>query len=256
MKKILTCIIFCGLPLIASSEYIVKIPLETSNIILNVPSEIKGSANLNPSTINRGESSILSWSYDYANEVNIDGLGVYGKSGSINVSPLATKNYNVTAKYGSISKYENLLLTVIQPNSNIVFNADKLRIGIGQPVNLSWNVENADNINIDNGVGSNLPSSGDLDVYPTIDTTFTLSAKDYNNNDILSSVFVDVVNNTIINSFNASSLNITKGNSVVFNWDVTDSEGLNLNPYGSVSGIPTGSQSITFNTSGSFDFTL
>lgn len=129
MKKILTCIIFCGLPLIASSEYIVKIPLETSNIILNVPSEIKGSANLNPSTINRGESSILSWSYDYANEVNIDGLGVYGKSGSINVSPLATKNYNVTAKYGSISKYENLLLTVIQPNSNIVFNADKLRIG-------------------------------------------------------------------------------------------------------------------------------
>ncbi len=67
---------------------------------------------------------------------------------------------------------------------------------------------------------------------------------------------IDVVNNSVINSFNASELNITKGNSVVFNWDVTDSEGLNLNPYGSVSGTPTGSQSITFNNSGSFDFTL
>ncbi len=84
-----------------------------------------------------------------------------------------------------------------------------------------------------------------------------LTAKGYEGvSDATEYLTIDVVNNSVINSFNASSLNITKGNSVVFNWDVTDSEGLNLNPYGSVSGTPTGSQSITFNNSGSFDFTL
>ncbi len=118
-------------------------------------------------------------------------------------------------------------------------------------------MQNAEYVNIDNGVGTGLPLSGNVDVYPTIDTTFMLTAKGYEGvSDATEYLTIDVVNNSVINSFNASSLNITKGNSVVFNWDVTDSEGLNLNPYGSVSGTPTGSQNITFNTAGSFDFTL
>ncbi len=218
---------------------------------------ISGSSSLSPNLISRGDSSTLSWNYDYANQVNIKDLGVYGKSGSITVSPLASRNYEIEVIQGSQKKIENLFLTVIQPNQNITFNADKLRIGIGQPVNLSWNVENAEYVDIDNGVGTGLPLSGNVDVYPTIDTTFMLTAKGYEGvADANQYLTIDVVNNSVINSFNASEFNITKGDSVVFNWDVTDSEELNLQPYGSVSGIPTGSQSIIFNDIGSFDYTL
>jgi hypothetical protein len=240
----------------AYSDYQIIIPLDPKGIIME-ETPINGNISLSPNSINRGGSSTLSWNYDYANEVDIKGLGKYGKVGSITVSPLASRNYEIEVTKGSQKKIENLFLTVIQPNQNITFNADKLRIGIGQPVNLSWDVENAEYVNIDNGVGSGLPLSGNVDVYPTLDTTFMLTAKGYEGvSDATEYLTIDVVNNSVINSFSASELNITKGDSVIFNWDVTDSEGLNLNPYGTVSGTPTGSQNITFNTSGSFDFTL
>jgi hypothetical protein len=240
----------------AYSEYQVVIPLDPNAIIME-ETPINGSISFSPTTINRGGSSTLSWSYDYANQVNIKNLGVYGKAGSINVSPLASRNYEIEITKGSQKKIENLFLTVIQPNQNITFNADKLRIGMGQPVNLSWDVENAEYVDINNGVGNGLPLSGNVDVYPTLDTTFMLTAKGYEGiSDATEYLTIDVVNNSVINSFNSSKQNITKGDSINFIWDVTDSEGLNLNPYGSVSGIPTGSQNITFNNAGSFDFTL
>jgi hypothetical protein len=244
------------LPLICNAEYQVVIPLDPKGIIME-ETPINGNVSLTPNSINRGSSSVLSWNYDYANEVDIKGLGKYGKVGSVTLSPLASRNYEIEVTKGSQKKIENLFLTVIQPNQNISFNADKLRVGIGQPVNLTWDVENAEYVDIDNGVGIGLPLSGSSSVYPTIDTTFMLTAKGYEGvADATEYLTIDVVNNSVINSFSASSLNITKGNSVVFNWDVTDSEGLNLNPYGSVSGTPTGSQSITFNNAGNFDFTL
>lgn len=238
------------------ANYTVKIYLDPNAINMNLPTEIVGNAQLNPSTINRGESSTISWNYDYANEVEIAGIGTYGKSGSVQVSPLASRNYTINAVYGSLSKTENLSLTVIQPNSNVSFTSNTNRVGVGQSVLLNWNVSNARDIEIDNGVGNSLPLIGSSEVYPTTDTTFTLSGFDYSDNPIISSVFVDVVPNSVINSFNASELNITTGENINFNWNVSDSEGLYLSPYGAVSGTPTGSQNITFNTAGFFDFTL
>jgi hypothetical protein len=254
--KLKTLVLVIFLSNNAYSDYQVIVPLDPKGIIME-ETPINGNISLSPNSINRGGSSTLSWNYEYANEVDIKGLGKYGKVGSITVSPLASRNYEIEVTKGSQKKIENLFLTVIQPNQNITFNADKLRVGIGQPVNLSWDVENAEYVDIDNGIGNGLPLNGNLDVYPTIDTTFMLTAKGYEGvSDATEYLTIDVVNNSVINSFNASELNITKGDSVVFNWDVTDSEGLNLNPYGSVSGTPTGSQNITFNNSGIFDFTL
>jgi hypothetical protein len=53
-----------------SADYLIKIQLDPQGINIDLPSEISGTAQLEPSTINRGESSTISWSYDYANEVN------------------------------------------------------------------------------------------------------------------------------------------------------------------------------------------
>lgn len=148
LKTLAIAILFSNF---AYSDYQVIIPLDPKSIIME-ETPINGNISLSPTSINRGGYSVLSWNYDYANEVDIKGLGKYGKVGSINVSPLASRNYEIEVTKGSQKKIENLFLTVIQPNQNISFNADKLRVGIGQPVNLTWNVENAESVDIDNGV--------------------------------------------------------------------------------------------------------
>lgn len=244
----------------AMSNYTAKIFIDKNAFKLQEKNEITGTAQLTPSTINRGESSTISWNYEYANEVSIEGVGTYGKSGSVNVSSLSSKNYKVIATYGGVSKVENLFLNVLQPNSNVSFTTDKSRIGIGQFATLTWNVSNANYINIDNSVnsGQNVEGNynGSYNVYPETDTTYTLSGVDFNNDPLVSSVFIEVVNNSTIQSFNTSSLNVTKGRDVNFNWEVKDSEILELIPFGSVSANPTGTQVVNFPNVGSFDYTL
>ena len=255
-NKILFIAISAIIALKANAEYQIIIQLEPNGIIMEeIP--LVGEAKLNPSTINRGESSNLSWAYQYANSVNILDIGTYGKSGSVEVSPLASRNYQIEITKGSQKTIQNAFLTVIQPNPNISFTSSSNRIGIGQPLTLNWNVSNAYGVDIDNGVGNNLPLISSSTVYPTTDTTFKLTAKGYEGvSDLTNYLNVDVVENSVINSFNASSLNVTTGNSVNFSWDVTDSEGLNLSNFGPVSGTPTGFQSVDFNSAGVFDFTL
>ncbi len=53
-----------------NAEYQVIIPLDPKGIIME-ETPINGTINLSPISINRGESSTLSWNYDYANQVNI-----------------------------------------------------------------------------------------------------------------------------------------------------------------------------------------
>ena len=238
------------------AEYLIIYQLDPNGIIME-ETAISGEAQLSPSTINRGQSTTLSWNYQYANSVDIKGLGIYGRSGSVTLNPLASRNYEVEVIKGTQKKTENLFLNVIQPNQNIEFLSDKLRVGLGDPVTLNWNVENAEYVDIDNGVGNGLNLVGNSVVYPTLDTTFRLTAKGYEGvEDSNAYITIDVVNDSVINSFNSSAINITTGNSITFNWDVTDSEGVILSPYGNVSGTPTGQQVVDFNTAGFYDFTL
>lgn len=76
------------------AEYQVIIHLDPNGIIMQ-ETPIVGDVNLSPTTINRGQSSILSWNYEYANNVDIKGLGVYGRSGTLNLSPIASRNYEI-----------------------------------------------------------------------------------------------------------------------------------------------------------------
>ena len=57
----------------------------------------------------------------------------------------------------------------------VSFSADPQTIMLGESSTLSWNVINADTINIDPGIGS-VDSSGSYEVFPTETTTYTLTA--------------------------------------------------------------------------------
>lgn len=217
---------------------------------------IKGTIGFNPSIINRGQSSTLSWDYDYVNSVNIEGIGKFDKKGSINLSPLTSKTYKVSINKGKLVEKVDLNLIVSQPTPMADFYASSNRIGIGQSVDLLWNVTNAEKVSIDNGLGNNLPLTGSLSITPTADTTYKLEAIGYENlESVYKYVSIDVVDNSKINSFQANPLKITTGESSTFNWNVSDSENLELYPFGTVDKSKN-SQTVQFLTAGTFDYTL
>jgi peptidoglycan-associated lipoprotein len=55
------------------------------------------------------------------------------------------------------------------------FNAEPSTVNSGQPSSLRWSVDNATNIQIDNGIGQVSPN-GRRAVYPTASTTYTMTA--------------------------------------------------------------------------------
>lgn len=218
----------------AFAEYNIIIPLDKSAFTLSNNTSISGSANLAPETINRGDSSTLSWNYKYADKVNIAGLGSYGPSGSVNVSPLTTTHYLVEAIKGEKTLKNELTLNVIQSHPEITFTTDTYKIGVGGSANLNWNVLNADSVDIDNGVGTSLAINSSINVSPTTSTTYTITANGYEGLTERNSLSIEVIPNSVINSFTSDKSKITVGDNVIFNWNVTDSEGLSLTPYGVV----------------------
>lgn len=258
-KKIIATTVAAALISSATiAEYQVRIFLENKSISFEAPNTITGDANLNPSTINRGETSMLTWSYDYVTNLKITGDTDYSSAnntGSIPLSPLKTSNYTVNVDNGKVQETKLLKLTVIQPTPLINFNSDKVKIGEGQSVKLSWNISNAEDAVLNNNIGSvNLNSS--LDVYPVDDTTYTLKAIGYNQEtEANKSIDIDVIKNSNISSFTVNKSKFTIGESATFTWSVNDSEDLTLSPYGTVSKTGT-SQVVPLNSLGDFDYTL
>lgn len=177
-----------------NAEYMISIPLEPQNIKFD-SAEVTGNIKLNPTTINRGESSNIEWNYTYADSINIEDIGTFkSKEGSVSVNPLTSRSYNVEITNGDKRRNEILNLTVIQPNQNITFSANPTRIGIGQSTQLSWDVTGASSVAIDNGVGYNLSNTDSYNISPITSTTYTLTAGGFENvPDKISSVNVEVV---------------------------------------------------------------
>ncbi len=258
-KKIIASVIAAtAISVYSFADYKVKVFLEPNFINVNIPDEINGDSNINPSTINRGESSMLSWSYDLVSTVDISGDTTFStndREGSIPLSPLKTSNYQVTVDNGKVQYTKDLKLTVIQPDPTLTFTSDKLKIGEGQSAKLSWNTTNTESAVLNNGIGS-VGLNASTDVYPLNDTTYTLKAIGYNQEKETSkSITIDVIKNSLINSFTVDKNKFTVGESAIFNWNVNDSEALVLSPYGNLN-KDSNSQVVPLNSVGEFDYTL
>ncbi|MBY0538567.1 hypothetical protein K2P47_04195 [Patescibacteria group bacterium] len=135
----------------------------------------------NPTTINRGQSSQLTWNTTNADSVTINNaIGTVAVDGNISVSPLQTITYILTATKDAKSVTCPVTITVNQPDApitcaaNVDFTASSYSIREGNNSTLTWNTTGIDSVRI-NGVNSTA-LDGSETVSPRSDTAYTLTA--------------------------------------------------------------------------------
>jgi hypothetical protein len=131
----------------------------------------------NPASILAGESATISWATANADTVSIGGIGAVGTSGSQVVSPTQTTTYTLTANNARGPVTCNVSVQVTQGEAPRVvgFTANPTTISAGQASTLTWNVENADTVEI-SGIGP-VQAQGSQSVTPATTTTYTLTAR-------------------------------------------------------------------------------
>ena len=134
-----------------------------------------------PVTINRGQSTVLSWNTTNANNVVINnGVGAVNVDGSTTVSPLENTNYVMTL-VGANGRTETCsrAVTVVQPSvftcsNNVNFYASRTTIEEGESTSLIWSTNGVTSLSIST-IGDN-SLSGNVSVNPNSDITYTLTA--------------------------------------------------------------------------------
>jgi hypothetical protein len=130
----------------------------------------------NPTSVNLGQSSALTWTTTNATSVSIDnGVGSQAVNGTVNVSPTTTTIYTLTATGGGGTTTKTATVTVVQPAPTATFSAAPTTITLGSSSTLTWTTTNASSISIDNNVGA-VVANGQKSVSPTATTTYTLTA--------------------------------------------------------------------------------
>ncbi len=190
----------------------------------------------NPNTINQGASSTLSWNTTNCTSVSINqGIGNVSVDGTRTVTPGVTTTYILTAT-GRNSTLDTRSVTVtvkpIVQNCTInSFTANPNTITSGQSSTLAWSTTNCTNVTISN-LGYNVPTSGQQEVWPTVTTTYTLTAYSVGGKSQTRNVTVTVKPISqicTINSFTANPTTINPGASSVLSWSTSGCESVVLN---------------------------
>lgn len=140
-----------------------------------------GAATINltatPATVSAGQKTVVSWTTSGASKVYFNGIGYVTLNGSKTFYPTKTTKYSVKA-YGSTGWVnKSVTVTVGSVAKPVVsFSASPQSITLGGNATLSWTVQNATTISIDQGVGT-VSASGSQTVSPTASTTYTLTAQ-------------------------------------------------------------------------------
>jgi hypothetical protein len=129
-----------------------------------------------PDSIVTGETSLLTWSSDWAESCMIEpDIGVVGLNGSLAVAPSQTTTYKLIAigKGGETSVEAKVTVTDPAPIVDIL--TSNATITIGESATLSWNSQFATSCTIEPDIGTVAPN-GSLTISPTQTTTFTITA--------------------------------------------------------------------------------
>lgn len=134
----------------------------------------------NATTINRGQSSILTWNTTNVNTVNINNaIGSVNVDGSVTVSPLQTITYTLTGVGANNQQVScPVTITVNQPDAaitcaaNVNFSASPTSIRRGDSSTLTWSTNGLTNVRFDNLSSTGL--SGSVTVNPSDSITYTL----------------------------------------------------------------------------------
>lgn len=79
------------------------------------PAAPTASLTANPETVDKGQSTTLTWQTTNATDVSIDGIGAVQPSGSQQVTPAASTTYTLTAKGAGGSQQATARVTVTTP---------------------------------------------------------------------------------------------------------------------------------------------
>jgi hypothetical protein len=177
-------------------------------VVVNAAVATLTSCYASPTNIMSGESATLNWISSGATSVSIaPAIGAVALSGNYAVSPTATTNYIITATGpGGSTATCNIAVTVApgQMPRIVRFSATPPTIHSGQSTTLTWVVDNATSVSINNGVGT-VNMDGSQSVSPTSTTTYTLTATNpFGSVTAMATVTVIVVPPPTITSFTAS----------------------------------------------------
>lgn len=186
IKKTLLCFLFLSLFLSISG---CKKKLPTSP---DIPEAILPSIEYftaNPESINRGESSTLSWSVSNATTITIDqGVGTVSAKATTEVSPEETTTYTLTATNSDGQKSQSCTVEIIlNPPTIEYFTATPESIMLDSYSTLSWSTTNATAISVSPGVGT-VSATGTVEVSPEDTTTYMLTATNSDGQDTKSCV--------------------------------------------------------------------
>jgi|GEM_PF-5286948 len=170
-----------------------------------------------------GDTVTLSWSTSKACKVSIIGLEKTEEdelplSGSIEAWPMATTTYilQATGCNGEVvSKAVTVNIVESLPAVINSFAASSEEIYEGNTVTLDWDVSDAVSVKLN---GSEVASSGALDVTPMETTTYELSAVGTDGVLVSKSITVTVIFGPKITSFTASATTVSKGKLVTLTW--------------------------------------
>lgn len=157
---------------------------------------------VNPSTINLGQTSTLSWNVTNATTCVASGSwsGNQPMHGSISLSPqaAATYTYTLTCSNSRRSAHRSVTLTVNNTNSapTLIFVATSISIDQSESSDLIWTATNATSCNASGGWSGPKAVSGSLTISPQTTTTYNLTCSN-SNGSVSDSTTVTVSGQTI-----------------------------------------------------------
>ena len=188
----------------------------------------------NATTINRGQSSTLTWNTTNVNTVSINNaIGSVGVDGNVTVSPLQTITYTLTGTGANNQQVScPVTITVNQPDAaitcaaNVNFSANNNSINRGDSSTLTWSTNGLANVRFDNLNSTGL--SGSINVNPSDSTTYTLIGTK-GNETINCPVTINVSSSNgggggssaVKCSLKISDNKISRGDRVTLKWDTT-----------------------------------
>jgi hypothetical protein len=208
----------------------------------------------NPTTINAGQSSTLSWQVTNADNVVITTLGSVALSGSQAVTPATTTTYILTATHGSQTATAQATVTV---NSGgglpviVSFAPNPATIDFGQSSSLQWVVQNATTVTIDNSIGI-VGLTGSHSISPAATTLYTITASNANGT-VSAQTTLTVITSVKILSFTATPTSTTSGGPAVLVCETAGAVSVNVN--GVVFTTPTAVESVHVITTTTYNCT-
>ncbi len=140
-----------------------------------IHSPVINSFSANKSSVEAGETAILTWTTTYADSVTISpGVGTVAASGSTSVTPASTISYTLVARGKSGNPASSTATITVIPRLPPNISIGQATIQSGQSTSLSWNAPGAIQVSITD-VG-NVGNSGTTQVSPDNTTTYTLAA--------------------------------------------------------------------------------